>query len=105
MRAKADIGVSTLRFGFKEVKLRETHTGVVALVDEATGYEKIRPQNALREYLALMRPWLSGGRRPAFSAVSLRLHSYDVPQPEPNSKGASLHFQRDHQPSLMMERG
>jgi hypothetical protein len=30
------------------------HTGVVALVDEATGYEKIRPQNALQEYLALI---------------------------------------------------
>lgn len=26
-------------------------TGIVALVDEATGYEKIRPQNALQEYL------------------------------------------------------
>ena len=30
------------------------HTGIVALVDEATGYEKIRPQNALQEYLALI---------------------------------------------------
>lgn len=30
------------------------HTGVVALVDEATGYEKIRPQNALQEYLTLI---------------------------------------------------
>ena len=29
-------------------------TGMVALVDEATGYEKIRPQNALQEYLALI---------------------------------------------------
>jgi hypothetical protein len=29
-------------------------TGIVALVDEATGYEKIRPQNALQEFLALM---------------------------------------------------
>ena len=28
------------------------HTGIVALVDEATGYEKVRPQNALQEYLA-----------------------------------------------------
>jgi hypothetical protein len=27
-------------------------TGIVALVDEATGYEKVRPQNALQEYLA-----------------------------------------------------
>jgi hypothetical protein len=26
-------------------------TGIVALVDEATGYEKVRPQNALQEYL------------------------------------------------------
>jgi hypothetical protein len=30
------------------------HTAVVALIDEATGYEKIRPQNALQEYLALI---------------------------------------------------
>jgi hypothetical protein len=30
------------------------HTGIVALVDEATGYEKIRPQNALQEFLAVM---------------------------------------------------
>ncbi len=29
-------------------------TGIVALVDEATGYEKVRPQNALQEYLALI---------------------------------------------------
>lgn len=29
-------------------------TGIVALVDEATGYEKFRPQNALQEYLALI---------------------------------------------------
>jgi hypothetical protein len=27
-------------------------TGIVALVDEATGYERVRPQNALQEYLA-----------------------------------------------------
>lgn len=26
-------------------------TGIVALIDEATGYEKVRPQNALQEYL------------------------------------------------------
>jgi P63C domain len=30
------------------------HTAIVALVDEATGYEKVRPQNALQEYLALI---------------------------------------------------
>jgi hypothetical protein len=29
-------------------------TAIVALVDEATGYEKVRPQNALQEYLALI---------------------------------------------------
>lgn len=29
-------------------------TGIVALVDEATGYEKVRPQNALQEYLTLI---------------------------------------------------
>jgi hypothetical protein len=29
-------------------------TGIVALVDEATGYEKVRPQNALQQYLALI---------------------------------------------------
>lgn len=29
-------------------------TGIVALVDEATGYEKVRPQNALQEYLGLI---------------------------------------------------
>lgn len=29
-------------------------TGIVALVDEATGYERVRPQNALQEYLALI---------------------------------------------------
>ena len=27
------------------------HTGIVALIDEATGYEKIRPQNALQIYI------------------------------------------------------
>jgi hypothetical protein len=27
------------------------HTGIVALIDEATGYEKIRPQNALQAYI------------------------------------------------------
>ncbi len=30
------------------------HTGIIALVDEVTGYEKVRPQNALQEYLALI---------------------------------------------------
>jgi P63C domain len=30
------------------------HTGIAALVDEATGYQKVRPQNALQEYLALI---------------------------------------------------
>ena len=29
-------------------------TGIVALIDEATGYEKVRPQNALQEYLKLI---------------------------------------------------
>lgn len=29
-------------------------TGIVALVDEATGYEKVRPQNALQEFLGIM---------------------------------------------------
>jgi hypothetical protein len=29
-------------------------TGIVALVDEATGYEKVRPQNALQEFLGLI---------------------------------------------------
>jgi hypothetical protein len=29
-------------------------TGIVALIDEVTGYEKVRPQNALQEYLALV---------------------------------------------------
>jgi hypothetical protein len=28
------------------------NTAIVALIDEATGYEKVRPQNALQEYLA-----------------------------------------------------
>jgi hypothetical protein len=27
-------------------------TGIAALVDEATGYQRVRPQNALQEYLA-----------------------------------------------------
>ncbi|MGB6539842.1 MAG: hypothetical protein WBF03_03075 [Xanthobacteraceae bacterium] len=27
-------------------------TGIAALVDEATGYQNVRPQNALQEYLA-----------------------------------------------------
>ena len=29
-------------------------TGIVALVDEATGYEKVRPQNALQRYLEIL---------------------------------------------------
>lgn len=29
-------------------------TGIVALVDEATGYEKVRPQNALQHYLGML---------------------------------------------------
>ncbi|MBI2339275.1 MAG: P63C domain-containing protein [Deltaproteobacteria bacterium] len=29
-------------------------TGIVALVDEATGYQSVRPQNALQEYLKLL---------------------------------------------------
>ncbi len=29
-------------------------TGIVALVDEATGYEKVRPQNALQRYLEML---------------------------------------------------
>jgi len=29
-------------------------TGIVALVDEATGYEKVRPQNALQAYLEML---------------------------------------------------
>ncbi len=30
------------------------HTGIIALVDEVTGYEKVRPQNALQKYLELV---------------------------------------------------
>jgi P63C domain len=30
------------------------HTAIVALVDEATGYEKVRPQNALQTYLEML---------------------------------------------------
>ena len=30
------------------------NTGIVALVDEATGYEKLRPQNALQHYLEML---------------------------------------------------
>ena len=30
------------------------HTGIVALVDEATGYQEIRPQDALQKYLELI---------------------------------------------------
>lgn len=30
------------------------HTAIVALVDEATGYEKVRPQNALQSYLEML---------------------------------------------------
>jgi hypothetical protein len=29
-------------------------TGIVALIDEATGYQRVRPQNALQEYLKLL---------------------------------------------------
>jgi hypothetical protein len=29
-------------------------TGIVALVDEATGYEKVRPQNAPQRYLEIL---------------------------------------------------
>ena len=29
-------------------------TGIVALIDEATGYQRVRPQNALQEYLKLI---------------------------------------------------
>jgi hypothetical protein len=29
-------------------------TGIIALIDEATGYQKVRPQNALQEYLKLV---------------------------------------------------
>jgi len=29
-------------------------TGIVALIDEATGYEKVRPQNALQAYLEML---------------------------------------------------
>jgi hypothetical protein len=34
-------------------------TGIVALIDEATGYEKVRPQNALQAYLEMVRKELA----------------------------------------------
>lgn len=38
-----------------EVLMRAlAETGIVALVDEATGYERVRPQNALQSYLELV---------------------------------------------------
>jgi hypothetical protein len=38
-----------------EILLRAlAQTGIVALIDEATGYEKVRPQNELQEYLKLI---------------------------------------------------
>lgn len=38
-----------------EILLRAlAKTGIVALIDEATGYEKVRPQNALQSYLEML---------------------------------------------------
>lgn len=38
-----------------EILLRAlAETGIVALIDEATGYEKVRPQNALQAYLEML---------------------------------------------------
>ena len=58
LRAREDGQLQGQRLGKAqkaELLLRAlAETGIVALIDEGTGYEKVRPQNALQEYLKLV---------------------------------------------------
>jgi len=58
LRAREDGKLQTQQLGKAqkaELLLRAlAETGIVALIDEATGYQRVRPQNALQEYLKLI---------------------------------------------------
>jgi len=58
LRAREDGKLQSQQLGKAqkaELLLRAlAETGIVALIDEVTGYQKVRPQNALQEYLKLV---------------------------------------------------
>lgn len=74
-------------------------TGVVALVDEATGYEKVRPQNALQAYLEkVIRRELAAWAKKfpdEFYENIYRLRGWTWPGMQKNRYSVVAHYTRD----------
>ena len=74
-------------------------TGIVALIDEATGYEKIRPQNALEAYLNLViRKELAAWAKKfpdEFYENIYRLKAWKWPGMQKNRFSIVAHYTRD----------
>lgn len=74
-------------------------TGIVALIDEVTGYEKVRPQNALQAYLELvlrkeLAAWVK--RFPdEFYENIYRLKGWQWPGMQKNRFSVVAHYTRD----------
>jgi hypothetical protein len=75
------------------------HTGIVALVDEATGYQEIRPRDALQKYLEMIvRKELAAWARkfPAeFYENIYRLKGWPWPGMKKNRFSVVAHYTRD----------
>jgi hypothetical protein len=74
-------------------------TGIVALVDEATGYEKVRPQNALQMYIEkLLRKELAAWAKKfpdEFYENIYRLKGWSWPGMRKNRYSVVAHYTRD----------
>jgi hypothetical protein len=75
------------------------NTGIVALIDEVTGYEKVRPQNALEAYLELViRKELAAWAKKfpdEFYENIYRLKGWKWPGMEKNRFSVVAHYTRD----------
>jgi hypothetical protein len=74
-------------------------TGIVALIDEVTGYEKVRPQNALQAYLELViRKELAAWAKKfpdEFYENIYRLRGWKWPGMQKNRFSVVAHYTRD----------
>jgi len=75
------------------------HTGIVALIDEATGYEKVRPQNALQAFLdKVIRKELAAWAKrfpDEFYENIYRLKGWPWPGMQKNRYSIVAHYTRD----------
>lgn len=83
-----------------EILLRAlAETGVTALIDEATGYEKVRPQNALQAYIErLLRKELAAWAKKfpdEFYENIYRLKGWPWPGMKKNRYSVVAHYTRD----------